>query len=186
MRETTHPTVIITHPYRTPCGTLLLGSLGESLCLCDWQREPHAMRVAQRLQRTLHATFADGTSAVLEEAARQLDEYFAGQRRTFSVPLRFAGSDFQCAVWHDLLRIPYGQTMSYADLARGLGRPKAVRAVANANGANALSIFIPCHRVIGSNHTLTGYGGGLAAKRWLLAHEGIVVEKQEHRRVSRS
>lgn len=165
--------IIYTRRYESPCGTLVLGSLGDSLCLCDWVVERHHERVANRLRRTLHAELKDGTSGVTEKAARQLDEYFAGQRRNFNVPLLFVGTDFQKTVWHYLLSIPYGHTISYGEMARRIGMPKAVRAVANANGANAISIFAPCHRVIGSDNTLTGYGGGLDAKRWLLRLEGM-------------
>ena len=91
----------------------------------------------------------------------------------FDIPMLFAGTDFQKKVWHKLLEIPYGVTISYGELATQLGMPKAVRAVANANGANAISIIVPCHRVIGSDHSLTGYGGGLAAKKKLLELESV-------------
>ena len=97
-----------------------------------------------------------------------MDEYFAGKRRNFTIPLLFVGTDFQKKVWNKLLEIPYGKTVSYGELARMIDMPKAVRAVANANGANAISILAPCHRVIGSDRSLTGYGGGLAAKKLLL------------------
>ena len=110
--------------------------------------------------------------AVLQVARRQLDEYFKGERQIFDMPLLFVGTDFQKNVWQELLKIPYGATITYADLAARLGRPNAVRAVANANGANAISIFAPCHRVVGSNGTLGGYGGGIEAKRFLLGLEG--------------
>ena len=108
---------------------------------------------------------------VLDRAARQLDEYFAAQRRVFDVPLLTVGTPFQRAVWELLTEIPFGGTRSYAWLAAQLGHPRAVRAVAAANRANALSIFIPCHRVVGSDGSLTGYAGGLAAKRLLLGLE---------------
>ncbi len=125
----------------------------------------------RRVQRLLRARFIEAPSPLLDKAARQLDEYFAGYRRTFDIPLSFAGTEFQKTVWRALLAIPFGATVSYGELARRIGQPKAVRAVANANGANPLSIFVPCHRVIGSDRSLTGYGGGLAAKRWLLELE---------------
>ena len=108
-----------------------------------------------------------------EEAARQLDEYFARQRREFDVPLLLVGTDFQKTVWRELLKIPFGVTFSYGDMARRIGKPGAVRAVANANGANSISVFVPCHRVIGSDNSLTGYGGGLDAKRMLLELECV-------------
>lgn len=162
---------IITRMYESPCGTLMLGSLGDRLCLCDWQVEKHRERVTDRLRRMLDADFVDGTSSVIDTAIVQLDEYFAGQRKEFDIPLLFTGTDFQRKVWKVLLTIPFGKTISYGEMARQIGMPKAVRAVANANGANAISIFAPCHRVIGSDHSLTGYGGGLDAKRYLLALE---------------
>lgn len=103
---------------------------------------------------------------------RQINEYFAGKRRTFELELAPRGTPFQLAVWNALLAIPYGDTISYAELARRIGKPAAVRAVGAANGANPIPVIIPCHRVIGSNGSLTGYGGGIERKQWLLAHEG--------------
>lgn len=165
--------IITVRHYFSPCGTLLLGSFGDKLCLCDWQVEKHRNHVDHRLKRMLHADFKEGSSAIIEKAASQLDGYFAGKRKTFDLPLLFTGTDFQKKVWEELLKIPFGQTVSYKELAQRIGMPKAVRAVANANGANAMSIFAPCHRVIGSDHSLTGYGGGLDTKRKLLELEGI-------------
>lgn len=108
---------------------------------------------------------------LLIEAERQLGDYFAGTRRTFDLPLSFQGTDFQKSVWQALLAIPYGETRSYADIARAVGRPTAFRAVGAANGRNPISIVAPCHRVIGTNGALTGFAGGLAAKEALLALE---------------
>ena len=150
---------------------MILGSYGGKLCLCNWAEEKHPGRVDKRLRTFLKAGYEEAPSPVVEEAVRQLDEYFRKERTVFDVPLLFAGSDFQKRVWRLLLDIPYGQTISYGEMARRLGMPTAVRAVANANGANAISIFAPCHRVIGSGQTLTGYGGGLEAKRFLLELE---------------
>lgn len=166
--------IIMIRRYESPCGVLMLGSFGDKLCLCDWQVEKHCGHVDRRLQRMLCAGFEKGTSEVIEKAAEQLDEFFAGQRREFDVPLLFVGTDFQKAVWNELLKIPFGHTVSYGEVARRIGMPKAVRAVANANGANSISIFAPCHRVIGSDCSLTGYGGGLDAKRALLELEGVI------------
>ncbi|HET7557874.1 MAG TPA: methylated-DNA--[protein]-cysteine S-methyltransferase [Rhodanobacteraceae bacterium] len=109
--------------------------------------------------------------AKLRAARHQFDEYFSGTRHAFDLPLHPHGTPFQLEVWGALLAIPYGETTSYAVIAQRIGRPNAVRAVGAANGANPLSIIVPCHRVIGSDGDLTGYGGGLPAKRWLLAHE---------------
>lgn len=163
--------IITTALYDSPCGPLLLGSFDGKLCLCDWQIEKHHARVARRLKRILHADFREGTSGIIEQAAHQLDEYFAGKRTAFEVPLLFAGTDFQKKVWNELFAIPYGATISYGELARRIGMPKAVRAVANANGANSISIFAPCHRIIGSDRSLTGYAGGIETKRYLLRLE---------------
>lgn len=160
--------VITTRLYDAPCGRLVLGSFGDSLCLCDWLTGQRHNLIVRRLSRNLGACFAEGTSPLLEAAAAQLDEYFSGRRRAFGLPLLFTGTKFQKAVWQQLMTIPYGETISYGALAAGLGMPKSVRAVANANGANAISVFAPCHRVIGADRSLTGYGGGLAVKRYLL------------------
>jgi methylated-DNA-[protein]-cysteine S-methyltransferase len=108
---------------------------------------------------------------LLAKVSAQLDEYFAGQRARFEVPVAPRGTDFQTSVWQVLKRIPFGVTWSYAQVASELGNPKAMRAVGAANGSNPISIIIPCHRVIGANGSLRGYGGGLPRKRWLLAHE---------------
>lgn len=111
------------------------------------------------------------TNAVLELAARELDEYFRGERREFTTPLAPEGTDFQRAAWKALTTIPYGETRSYGEQAARIGRPKAVRAIGAANGRNPLPIFLPCHRVIGANGSLTGFGGGLDKKEWLLRLE---------------
>lgn len=123
------------------------------------------------MQTLLNAGYTEMTSEIIEETRRQLDEYFRHERQAFDIPLLTAGTEFQESVWNSLMEIPYGQTITYGELATRLGKPAAVRAVANANGANAISIIIPCHRVIGSNNTLTGYGGGLEAKKFLLELE---------------
>ena len=121
---------------------------------------------------------AQNSSAVpssLQACVIQLDEYFAGQRQNFDLPLSLHGTDFQKRVWETLAAIPFGQTTAYGTIAQQLGNPKAMRAVGAANGKNPISIILPCHRVIGSNGKLTGYGGGLWRKEWLLAHESKVL-----------
>ena len=115
------------------------------------------------------------SSAVLERARQQLDEYFAGGRTAFDLPLDPAGSAFERRVWDALRAIPYGTTVSYSDLARRLGDMRTTRAVGAANGKNPIAIIVPCHRVVGSRGELTGYGGGLDRKRWLLEHEGAIM-----------
>jgi len=168
---TERPRTVLVRSYDSPCGRLLLGALGDRLCLCDWRTGKNRDFVDRRLQCLLRARYEEGDSEVVQRAARQLDEYFARRRRTFDIPLHFAGTAFQRSVWRELLKIPYGTTCTYAAVAARLGMPKAVRAVANANRANPLSLFAPCHRVVGSDGSLTGYGGGLAAKRFLLELE---------------
>jgi methylated-DNA-[protein]-cysteine S-methyltransferase len=109
----------------------------------------------------------------LRATTEQLDEYFAGTRKVFDLPLSPQGTDFQCEAWFALRSIPYGETRTYAEQAQAIGRPKAVRAIGAANGRNPISIIVPCHRVIGANGSLTGFGGGLDAKSWLLNHERL-------------
>lgn len=162
---------ICTRTYSSPCGNLLLGSLGDRLCLCDWTNRHDASAVLSRLKRHMHADMVTGNSSVIYLAISQLDEYFLGTRKTFSIPLFFAGTPFQQAVWTALQGVPYGTTLTYLQLAEHINCPQSVRAVANAVGANAMSIFVPCHRIMGSNGTLTGYAGGLPAKRFLLQLE---------------
>ena len=146
----------------TPIGPLLLVGDGDGLVYIGLPRDGAAQDAPED---------SKASKPKLHAAARELDEYFAGTRRQFDVPLRPSGTPFQLEVWGALLTIPYGETVSYADIARRIRRPRAVRAVGAANGANPLSIIVPCHRVVGSHGDLTGYGGGLPAKRWLLAHE---------------
>ena len=116
----------------------------------------------------------EGDNAMLRRARSQLDEYFAGKRRAFDLPLSPAGTEFQRSVWTALATIPYGETISYAQLASRVGRPTAMRAVGAANGRNPLPIVLPCHRVIGADGSLTGFGGGLPTKQYLLKLEGAL------------
>lgn len=112
--------------------------------------------------------------AVFHEAKRQIDAYFAGTLKVFDLPIVFTGTPFQNEVWKALCEIPFGETLSYGSMARRVGRPAASRAVGAANGRNPISIIVPCHRVIGADGSLTGYGGGMDRKRWLLHHEGAL------------
>ena len=161
--------------YRFPCGEMMLGSFDGRLCLCDWIDGRRRASVDRRLQRILNTNYVEGSSDDIEKAKYQLDEYFLNKRREFDIPLLFVGTDFQKKVWNELLKIPYGATVSYGELARRIGMPNAVRAVANANAVNAISIIAPCHRVIGSDGSLTGYGGGLERKRFLLELEAVIL-----------
>ena len=157
--------------YDSPCGEIVLGSVGEGLCLCDWNGKPCAVRNKLRLVRLLNAGFKEEPSPVIERAKAQLDEYFALDRRTFDLPLHPVGTPFQKRVWDALLEIPYGQTRTYREIAQMVGNVRGVRAVAQAIGANGIGIIIPCHRVIGSNNALTGFAGGLEVKKKLLLWE---------------
>lgn len=114
-------------------------------------------------------------SAILEEAKKQLGDYFAGDLTTFNLPLKYEGTEFEQSVWRELKQIPYGTSITYKELAHRLGDTNKVRAVGRANGKNPLPIVIPCHRVIGSNNKLVGYGGGIERKKWLLRHEGALL-----------
>ena len=144
------------HACPTPIGTFAL--IGSS-------------RGLRELRWTCDGLDLDGSCDVLDEAAEQLNDYFAGTRESFSVPLDLVGTPFQLKAWYALAGIPYGTTVSYADQARRIGHPTAIRAVGAANGRNPVAIFLPCHRIIGSDGSLTGFGGGLERKRYLLEHE---------------
>jgi len=149
----------------SPIGRLLLGTDGEVLVRID-------MDVPSRRPRELESWASDAAAGPLPEVARQLDEYFAGRRRAFDLPLRLTGTEFQRRAWHSLMEIPYGETRSYGEQAKRIGNPNASRAVGLANGRNPIPIVVPCHRVIGADGSLTGFGGGIERKRWLLEHEG--------------
>lgn len=147
----------------TPIGPLRLTSDGSHLTAIDFAAAAPQLR-------------AQGTDPALTACASQLREYFAGQRKCFDLPLAATGTDFQREVWQALAEIPYGELRSYRDIARAIGRPKAVRAVGAANGRNPLPIVVPCHRVIGSDGSLTGFAGGLAMKKQLLELENSLPE----------
>lgn len=157
--------------YDSPCGEIVLASIDGKLCLCDWNEKPCAERNKRRLVRMLNADFREEATEVLGRTKAELDEYFAGRRTSFDIPLLMVGTDFQKRVWNTLLEIPYGEVRTYKTIALEVGNLKGVRAVAQAIGANGISILIPCHRIIGSDNTLTGFAGGLEAKRILLARE---------------
>lgn len=156
----------------SPVGRLTLVASEKGLAAILWENDaPGRVRLEPHIR-------SDGHPLLLE-AERQLEEYFAGKRQTFSLPLDFRGTAFQQKVWQALLTIPFGQTRSYAEMAEMIGHPTAVRAVGAANGRNPLSIVAPCHRVIGSNGKLTGFAGGLAAKERLLALERAVLHGED-------
>jgi len=160
--------------FKTPVGELVLGEYEGRLCMSDWRYRKKREIIDARVIKGLNATFTEKESVLLQQAKDELTEYFQGSRKTFGIPLLFVGTEFQKSVWDALTRIPYGETSSYSGLAKKIENEKAVRAVANANGANAISIFVPCHRIIGSDGKLTGYAGGLETKQKLLELEKSV------------
>jgi len=150
--------------YHSPVGILKIKILDEQICEILYSDE--------KSETEDDATnLSVKSKKILKKTIRQFDEYFAGERKIFDLPLQQTGTAFQQKVWNELINIPFGKTISYLQLARRLGDEKSIRAAASANGRNKLNIVVPCHRVIGSNGTLIGYGGGLPRKKWLLDHE---------------
>jgi AraC family transcriptional regulator of adaptative response/methylated-DNA-[protein]-cysteine methyltransferase len=166
----------------TPLGAILALADDQGLYVFDWVDRRGLEREILRLRNRTKVAIVPGDHQVLDQAEREIGEYFAGIRKGFTLPLAPRGTDFQRRVWEVLLQIPPGETRSYADIAKSIGQPKAVRAVARANGDNFRGIIIPCHRVIGSDGSLTGYGGGLARKKWLLDHERAQSGAHDERR----
>jgi methylated-DNA-[protein]-cysteine S-methyltransferase len=142
----------------SPVGRLLLVAENEQLVQLHFENEDLPIGPGSK-------------DPVLSATSKQLVEYFAGRRKSFELPMEMKGTDFERSVWKALLEIPFGETVSYGEIARRIGNPKSVRAVGRANGKNPIAIIVPCHRVIGSDGSLTGYGGGEPRKRWLLDHE---------------
>lgn len=153
---------------RTAVGPLVVGTTEQAVCLLEFSDRRMLESQLRTLRRRFHTALLPGSNRLVTELQAQLEEYFAGQRREFNIPLSYPGTPFQEKVWSHLLRIPYGSTCSYKDLARAVGHPQAVRAVGTANGMNRLAILIPCHRVVNASGELGGYGGGLWRKRLLL------------------
>ena len=164
--------VLSTRWVESPLGPLLLAADGEGLRLVEFAVEDRLEREIAALRGSLDAVLVPGRSALLSAAERQLAQYFAGERTRFELLLAPLGTEFERRVWRELGRIPFGETRSYAEIAERIGRAGAQRAVGTANGRNRLAIVIPCHRVIRGDGELSGYGGGVARKRWLLDHEG--------------
>ena len=150
--------------------TQMTSPIGELLLIGD-ESALRGLRMDARPRDSWHRS-----EDAFAEARRQLDQYFAGERSEFELALDMRGTAFQRSVWQALLTIPYGETRSYGEIARQIGRPDRARAVGAANGSNPAAIVVPCHRVIGSDGSLTGYGGGLERKRWLLDHEAGVAQ----------
>ncbi len=156
---------------------LILGAYEGKLCLLDYRYRVKRDTVDKRIQKALKSQYKEQNDEVIQKTVVQLQEYLENKRENFDIPLLLVGSDFQKSVWKALLKIPYGQTRTYKEQSITIGNEKAVRAVANANGANAISIIVPCHRIIGTNGKLTGYAGGLETKQLLLDIECKGVDK---------
>lgn len=157
--------------WESPCGRLTIASLEGDLVMADWTTGWHHDVIRKRFGRLLRLPFVNEETETTERTIAELEEYFRGERRTFDLPIRFVGTAFQLRVWRALQAIPYGALTTYGDLARTIGSPRAVRAVGGAVGQNPISIIVPCHRVVGKNDDITGYGGGYDAKRLLLSLE---------------
>ena len=163
--------IIFISYYKTIIGELILGSYENQLCLLDFRYRKMRSIIDNRLLTNLDAFYFEKETPLLRITILQIKAYLKGTRTEFSLPIKMVGSPFQLKVWEALKTIPYGTTISYLDLARQIGDPNAVRAVASANGANAIALIIPCHRVIGSSQKLVGYAGGLRIKKKLLETE---------------
>ena len=161
---------------KTKFGELILGSFEGKLCLLDFRYRKMRKSVDERIKKGLNAKFLENNTEIIEKIRAELDEYFHGNRKEFDVPLQMVGTDFQKSVWEALLRVPFGTTSTYLQLAKNIKNEKAARAVAAANGANSMAIIIPCHRIIGSNGELVGYAGGLPIKKRLLKLEQITTQ----------
>jgi AraC family transcriptional regulator, regulatory protein of adaptative response / methylated-DNA-[protein]-cysteine methyltransferase len=163
--------MIKTAKIETPIGEMIAGATNEGLCLLEFIHRKMLPTEYKDLKRLLKTDFEEGENIHIISVRKQLKEYFDGKRKEFTVPLVAPGSEFQMQVWKELQNIKFGSTRTYQEQSIALNRPDSVRAVANANGMNRISILIPCHRVIGSDGKLVGYGGGLERKKWLLDHE---------------
>lgn len=157
--------------YKTKIGELILGSFDEKLCLLDFKYRKMRVPVDNRIKKGLYAKFVEQNNELLTKTKKQIGEYLNGDRKEFDIPLIMVGSDFQKSAWKALMEVPYGKTSTYLNLAKAINNGKAARAVASANGANSIGLIIPCHRIIGSNGELVGYGGGLPVKKQLLKLE---------------
>jgi len=164
--------------FKTPFGELILGDYNHQLCLCDWRYRKMRTAIDNRIKSGINAEVFEESSKLIQLTITQLNEYFSNKRTVFELPLLLIGTDFQKNVWNELLKIDFGKTETYLGLSKKLNNVKAIRAVASANGANAISIIIPCHRVIGSSGELIGYAGGLETKKKLLQLENINLDKQ--------
>jgi AraC family transcriptional regulator, regulatory protein of adaptative response / methylated-DNA-[protein]-cysteine methyltransferase len=164
-------TIIHISRFATPLGPMFACATSQGVCLLEFTNRRMLETEFDDLRRRLKGVILPGENPHLTQVEKEMTEYFEGQRKIFTVPLHTPGTDFQQSVWNRLQQIPYGETCSYGQLALSMDMPNAVRAVASANGHNRIAIIIPCHRIIGANGDLTGYGGGLPRKRWLIDFE---------------
>jgi len=177
MNKTIGKTVetIIAEEIETPVGKLLAAATEQGLCLLEFADvEDRLKRHVSQLEKNFNTTITKGESATIQQLKTELSEYFNGERKSFDINLDYRGTEFQESSWKALLKIPYGETRSYKDQAIAINKPAAVRAVANANNRNKISIVIPCHRVIGKNGSMTGYGGEIWRKEFLLKLEKAI------------
>lgn len=158
--------------WKSPLGELILMATEDKLCLCDWKFRKMRASIDKRILDHYKNEIREERNEIINQTINQLNDYFEKKRNEFDIALELIGTDFQQRVWQELQRIPYGKTISYLQLSKNLGDEKAIRAAATANGANGISILVPCHRVIGADGALTGYAGGLPAKKKLLILEG--------------
>ncbi|MCX6153666.1 MAG: methylated-DNA--[protein]-cysteine S-methyltransferase [Candidatus Kapabacteria bacterium] len=161
----------------TPLGQMIAGGNDDGLCLLEFQDRPALPKELNDLKRILNAEIINDSHPILEQTGQQIEEYFKRERKDFNIKLNAPGTDFQKRIWEILQEIPYGTTRSYKDQAIRYGNNLAIRAVAKANGDNRISIIIPCHRIIGSDGKLIGYGGGMWRKQKLLEHEAQVCQQ---------
>ena len=169
--------ILLYKRFDTPLGPMITVASDSGICLLEFGDRRMLETEFKDLQRRLNATIIPGKSPHIDQVIQEIEAYFEGSLTNFSTPLHTPGTDFQNQVWKALCDIPYGKTVSYQTLAKTIGNPKAVRAVGRANGMNRIAILIPCHRVIGADGELTGYGGGLWRKDWLLKHEHAILDK---------
>ncbi|MFD2564960.1 bifunctional transcriptional activator/DNA repair enzyme AdaA [Aquimarina rubra] len=170
-QKITDKTLILISRLTTPLGPMFVCATEKGVCLLEFVDRRMLETEFQDLQKRLQAQIIAGENEHMKQAKKEITEYFEGKRKTFEVALETPGTDFQNAVWHSLQEIKYGQVTTYQSQAEKIKNPKAIRAVAAANGCNRISIIIPCHRVIGKDGSMTGYGGGIERKQWLLTHE---------------
>jgi AraC family transcriptional regulator of adaptative response/methylated-DNA-[protein]-cysteine methyltransferase len=169
-------TVVKVSRITTPLGPMLIGATDRSVCLLEFVDRRMLPNQVKRIRSRLRAVFVPDSNGVIRSTEHEIEAYFGGELRDFPTELELCGTDFQQSVWRALMDIPYGEVRSYADVARSIGRPSAVRAVGRANGMNALAIIVPCHRVVGADGALVGYGGGVWRKKRLLELERAGVQ----------